>query len=136
MDRHFTILDMRSRLSIFLIITSSLILNGCGGGSSSSDDTGDFTLNITDSQIDHATAVVVEFTGVTLKLADGSAIEFVFDKPMSIDLLALAGMTDSQVQQIHQQIDEAPAGGSTLIMVILLLVITELLGYTDIIPDR
>jgi hypothetical protein len=48
----------------------------------------------------------------------------------------VAAMTDSQVQQIHQRIDQAPAGGSTLIIVILLLVITELLGYTDIIPDK
>ena len=64
----------------------------CSGGGSSDDETGDFTLNVTDSQIDDATAVVVEFTGVTLKPADGSAIEFEFDPPKSIDLLALAGM--------------------------------------------
>ena len=85
--------DMRFQLTIFLIITSSLILNGCSDGSSSDDEMGDFTLNITDSQIDDANEVFVEFTGVTLKPADGSAIEFNFeDDPKTIDLLALAGM--------------------------------------------
>ena len=50
--------------------------------------------------------------------------------------LRVAAMTDAQVLKIHQRIDEAPAGVSTLIIVILLLVITELLGYTDIVPDK
>ena len=45
-------------------------------------------------------------------------------------------MTDAQVIKIHQRIDEAPAGGAdALIIVILILVITELMGYTDIVPN-
>lgn len=48
----------------------------------------------------------------------------------------VAAMTDAQVIQIHQRIDEAPAGGAeVLIIVILILVITELMGYTDIVPN-
>ena len=48
----------------------------------------------------------------------------------------VAGMTDAQVVQIHQRIDESPAGGAdALIIIILVLVITELMGYTDIIPN-
>ena len=97
---------MRFQLTIFLIITSSLILNGCSDGSSSDDEMGDFTLNITDSQIDGAIAVVVEFTGVTLKPADGSAIEFEFKPPMSIDLLALGGV---KIQPLLDDV-EIPAG--------------------------
>ena len=47
----------------------------------------------------------------------------------------VAGMTDAQVVQIHQRIDEAPAGGAdAIVVVILVLVITELMGYTDIVP--
>lgn len=50
----------------------------------------------------------------------------------------VAAMTDSQVAQVHQRIDEMPAGGTgleLLIIVALALVITELMGYTDIIPS-
>ena len=48
----------------------------------------------------------------------------------------VAAMTDAQVIKIHQRIDEAPAGGAdALIIVILVLVITELMGYTDIVPN-
>ena len=48
----------------------------------------------------------------------------------------VAAMTDEQVVQIHQRIDESPAGGAeALIIVALILVITELMGYTDIIPS-
>lgn len=50
--------------------------------------------------------------------------------------LRVAAMTDAQVVQIHQRIDEAPAGGAdALIIIALVLVITELMGYTDIIPN-
>ena len=48
----------------------------------------------------------------------------------------VAAMTDAQVVQIHQRIDQAPAGGAdALVIVILVLVITELMGYTDIVPN-
>ena len=48
----------------------------------------------------------------------------------------VAALTDAQVTKIHQRIDEAPAGGAdALIIIILVLVITELMGYTDIIPN-
>ncbi|MDH3630478.1 MAG: PA2779 family protein [Gammaproteobacteria bacterium] len=48
----------------------------------------------------------------------------------------VAAMTDVQVAQIHQRIDESPAGGAdALVVIILVLVITELMGYTDIIPN-
>jgi len=40
------------------------------------------------------------------------------------------------VAQIHQRIEESPAGGAeTVIIIILILVITELMGYTDIVPN-
>ncbi len=47
----------------------------------------------------------------------------------------VAALTDVQVRQLHQRIEEHPAAGSDgLVIVILILVITELMGYTDIIP--
>ena len=56
----------------------------------------------------------------------------------TVAVTRVASMTDAQVAQIHQRIDEAPAGGGTaetLIIIGLVLVITELMGYTDIIPN-
>ena len=47
----------------------------------------------------------------------------------------VAAMTDAQVIKIHQRIDEAPAGGNAVVILILILVITELMGYTDIVPN-
>ena len=49
--------------------------------------------------------------------------------------LRVAAMTDAQVEQIHQRIDSAPAGGNAAIAIILILLITELTGVTDIIPS-
>jgi hypothetical protein len=49
----------------------------------------------------------------------------------------VAAMTDVQVSEINRRIDEMPAGasGEALIIIGLVLVITELMGYTDIIPN-
>ena len=47
----------------------------------------------------------------------------------------VAAMTDGQIHEIYQRIDEHPAAGSEgLIIFILIFVITELMGYTDIVP--
>jgi len=49
--------------------------------------------------------------------------------------LRVAAMTDSQVKTLYQRIDESAAGGaSTLLIIFLILLFTELMGYTDIIP--
>ena len=48
--------------------------------------------------------------------------------------IRVAAMTDSQVSAIHKRIDENPAGGNTVVIVFLVLVISDLLGYTDIFP--
>ncbi len=47
----------------------------------------------------------------------------------------VAAMTDTQVAMVHQRMHEMPAGGAeALIIIALILVITEVFGYTDIIP--
>lgn len=68
--------------------TLVLALGGC-----SNDDpaTGQLTLAVTDAPVDDATAVVVAFTGVEVKPAEGEAWQFDFDQARSIDLLALSG---------------------------------------------
>jgi len=49
--------------------------------------------------------------------------------------LRVAALTDAQVLKIHQRIDKEPAGGNVLVIIFLILVITELLGVTDIVPN-
>lgn len=74
---------------VTLLCSAPMWLTACGG--SSSPKMGTFSLAITDAPVDSATKVVVEFTGVSIKPADGRAIEFLFDEPRSIDLLQLQG---------------------------------------------
>lgn len=62
-------------------------LSACGGGGSDSGGTGSFSLSITDAPVDNVTEVVVTFTAVTLKPADGDAITITLDTPQSINLL-------------------------------------------------
>lgn len=70
-----------------------LALGGCWDDGASF---GQLSLAITDAPVDGATAVVVQFTGVEVKPADGAARAFTFDAPRQIDLLALTG-TDSEL---------------------------------------
>ncbi|MEX0899572.1 MAG: DUF4382 domain-containing protein [Gammaproteobacteria bacterium] len=63
-------------------------IGGCGGGD---DEWGAISLGVTDAPVDSASRVVVEFTGVELKLAEGGVENFQFDAPRQIDLLALQG---------------------------------------------
>ncbi len=52
-------------------------------------------------------------------------------------MLRVSSLSDSQVQQIHQRIDELPAGagaGGTILFLFLVLVITDLTGLTDVFP--
>ncbi|MFC3152843.1 DUF4382 domain-containing protein [Litoribrevibacter euphylliae] len=76
-----------------MVLIPMTLISCSGGGSSSgsastSSGNGTFTLSITDAPVDNADSVVVEFTGVEVKPAEGEAISFTFDSPMSIDLLA------------------------------------------------
>jgi hypothetical protein len=47
----------------------------------------------------------------------------------------VAALTDAQLLKIHQRIDKEPAGGNVLVIIFLILVITELMGVTDIVPN-
>jgi hypothetical protein len=75
-----------------------LLLTACGGGSGTSGDTGRLSLYVTDAPVDSAEKVVVAFTGVQLKPADGEPISYPVCEanespcePRKIDLLALTG---------------------------------------------
>lgn len=48
----------------------------------------------------------------------------------------VAAMTDAQVQEVYRRIDESPAGGAdALVVVIVVLIVLEVMGYTDFIKD-
>ena len=98
-----------SRLGCWMLIATSASLIACGGGSSSdkSDNaTGSFSLALTDGPVDSANQVVVEFTGVSIKPANGDAIEFTFAEPRRIDLLQLQGTASTALLTD----EEVPAG--------------------------
>lgn len=50
----------------------------------------------------------------------------------------VASLTDAEVARINQQIDKLPAGGvdalGVLLTIILIFIITDLVGWTDIFP--
>lgn len=86
----------KKRLISLIAMAALGVTAGCGGGSGSTTastggSTGSFSLNITDGPVDAAAKVVVEFTGVSIKPADGEAVEFLFDEAKQIDLLQLQG---------------------------------------------
>ncbi len=66
------------------------LLGACGSGSSPASSTGTLNLGVTDSPIDGASSLVVEFTGVQLQPSgSGSAITFNLSSPQQIDLVKL-----------------------------------------------
>ena len=78
----------------WLALASTTLLAACGGGGGSGDaeQFGKINLGVTDAPVDGATHVVVEFTGIEIKPANGAAPEvFDFATPRQIDLLALEG---------------------------------------------
>lgn len=78
-----------------LILIGGMLLAGCGGGGGDAGSpqaaTGRISLGVTDAPVDGATAVVVKFTAIELKPADGDAFTVNLEPAQSIDLLKLAG---------------------------------------------
>lgn len=81
-------------LSVIFLIP--LLIASCGG-SGSAGGSGKLNLNITDAPIDEAAEVVVSLSGLSIKPADGPAIDINFEDPdgnpeiKTIDLLSLQG---------------------------------------------
>jgi hypothetical protein len=52
-------------------------------------------------------------------------------------VLRVSSMSDNQVMQIHQRMDEMPAGAGaagTVLFILAVLAVTDLMGVTDIFP--
>ena len=48
--------------------------------------------------------------------------------------LRVAALTDAQIVQLHDRIDQEPAGGDILLVLIIALFVSEAVGWTDFIP--
>jgi hypothetical protein len=49
----------------------------------------------------------------------------------------VAAMTDAEISMIYKRIDEAPAGGSGILIIALVIFATlEITGYIDVIPNK
>ena len=96
-----------SRIGRACLVLASITLAACGSsGGSDIDKTGFLAIGITDAPVDDVSAVVVEFTGVTLKPSSGDEIVITFDAPKTFDLLTLTdGLT---AELLHET--EVPVG--------------------------
>jgi len=56
------------------IMGGSLLLAGCGQESHTANGSGELTLGVTDAPIDQAESLTIEFTGITVKPAEGEPI--------------------------------------------------------------
>jgi len=75
-------------------------LAACGGsGGDDAEKTGFVAIGITDAPVDMVSAVVVEFSGVTLKPSSGDEIVITFDTAKSFDLLTLTGGLTAELLQ-------------------------------------
>lgn len=83
------------------------LLQACGGGGSSDADimgrTGTnkvrLSIDITDAPVTNVAEVWVQFTGLSIKPANGDVIDFMFDSPRNINLLNLqAGKSESLIR--------------------------------------
>jgi uncharacterized protein DUF4382 len=91
---HARMATMNSRAILNCGIVAGLalqMLSGCGGSGMSSDSTSTLNLGLTDSPVDGAQKVWIQFTGVEVKPANGDPVNFAFSPAKGFDLLTLSG---------------------------------------------
>ena len=86
----------------------------------------------------------IQNSGVTAEVVDVSAqrnwiearlLQGGIAQPEAI--ARVSAMTDVEVAQIYQRIDEAPAGGADILIIALVVfVVLEITGYIDVIPEQ
>ena len=97
---------MKTGIQFLILSFLMLALSSCGSSSSTSAGRGGvmeggLTLKITDAPVDGALAVWIQFSGVTIKPANGSAFDIIFDTPLDINLLSLqAGKTEVLLENV------------------------------------
>ncbi len=86
----------------------------------------------------------IQNSGVTVEVVDVSAqrdwiemrlLQGGIAQPEAI--ARVSAMTDVEVAQIYQRIDDAPAGGADILIIALVVfAVLEITGYIDVIPDK
>jgi len=81
--------------------------------------------------------VAIQF-GDMLQQRDWLEQQLVIGGVSEVDAVSrVAAMTDVEITQIYQRIDEAPAGGSDLLIIALVVfAVLEITGYIDVIPEK
>jgi len=94
-------------LTVAILAASTAGLTGCFSSSSSGNEDGTFSLGVTDAPVDSVQEVNVNFTGVTIKPADGEPREITLDEPVSKNLLNFQrGNAFSLVDNVEVQAGE------------------------------
>ena len=91
---------------------------------------------VTTGQVQQA-AVAVEFTDM-LQQRDWIREQLVRGGVAESEAVnRVAAMTDGEVVQIYQRIDEVPAAGAdVLIIALVIFAVLEITGYIDVIPEN
>jgi hypothetical protein len=86
----------------------------------------------------------IQYSGVTADVVDVSGqrnwiearlLQGGIAQPEAI--ARVSAMTDVEVAQIYQRIDEAPAGGANILVIALVIfAVLEITGYIDVIPEK
>ncbi|MEK9712893.1 MAG: DUF4382 domain-containing protein [Thalassolituus sp.] len=93
--------------SAIAVLSSSLLLVGCGADDSDGKATGKLSMAMTDAPVDEALGVYVQFSGVVLIKADEQQEEFLFDEPMQVNLLDFQnGLTFSLLNEVTVEAGE------------------------------
>lgn len=81
------------------IISVCFMLTACldSDDDSGSLPTGNLTVAVTDSPIDDATAVWINFLGIKLYDSNGYQTEITFEEPINVDLLSLQGSNSEEI---------------------------------------
>lgn len=77
-------------MNIALPAVVAIALAACSNSDNNDDTAGTLQLSVADAPIDDASAVVVRFTGVELKPAEGESYVIDFDTPREVNLLTTA----------------------------------------------
>jgi len=83
--------------SILATLITAISLTACQGSDSNNMPMGSVTIAVTDSPIDDASAVWIQFVGLNFYGADGYKKEVTFDEPKLVDLLSLQGSLSEEI---------------------------------------
>ena len=94
-------------IPVLATLISAISLTACQDSDNSNVPMGSVTIAVTDSPIDDASAVWIQFVGLTFYGVDGYKTQVTFDEPKLVNLLSLQGSLSEEILTEHA----LPAGG-------------------------